>query len=369
MILAISIAIALIVPVGFLFLLRKFDLFRTGKFKWNIVTLIAGIVAYYFAAKINPAMVNAGWVTWDQVTRFTAPIVEETLKSIILLYIVSRADFNYVVDGALFGFGAGIGFAIIENVEYVNGHAEIALVVALARVFSTNLMHATGSGLIGTALAFFRGEKNKWRGGLVILGGYIVAILFHGVFNTMVNAGTFLAFAIAYGVLGAALIWYVIKRGMNTQKEWVGEKLGDQDRVTKQETLAVTGIESVVEKLIEPFRERFGEKKVPLVRNLLYKQAEMGIKRKLIETTPSPTKRAEIEGIIQTLYREMEELRKQIGMYQMMFVREVYLSQDYQVWALIQTRIAESSTGQKGGGLFDRATTRIKRRSAQKDES
>lgn len=369
MILAVSIAIALIVPVVFLFILRRFDLFQTGKFLWNIGTLIAGIVAYYFASQINPAMVNAGWVTWDQVVRFTAPIVEELLKSFILLYLVSRADFNYVVDGALYGFGAGIGFAIIENVEYVNRNIEIALVVALARVFSTNLMHATGSGLIGTALAFFRGEKEKWRGGLVIVGGYIVAMLFHGAFNTMVNAGAFLVFAIVYGVFGAALIWFIILRGMMAQKQWVGEKLGAQDRVTKEETRAVTGIENVVEKLIEPFRERFGEEKVPLVRELLYKQAEMGIKRKLIDTTPSPTKRVEIEGIIQSLYKDMEGLRSKIGMYPMMFVREVYLSQDYQVWAMIQTRIDESSTGQKGGGLFDRATTRIKRRSAPKDEA
>lgn len=369
MILAVSILIALIVPIGFLVFLRTFDLHKTAKFRKNIVTLVCGIIAYLLAARINPAMVNAGWVTWDQVVRITAPIVEELLKSLILLYLVSRADFNYVVDGALYGFGAGIGFAVIENVEYVEGNIEIALVVALARVFSTNLMHATGSGLIGTALAFSRGEKSKWRGGLAIVGGYVIAMAFHAAFNTMVNAGTFLVFAIGYGVVGAILIWFVIRRGLNTQKQWVGEKLGAEDRVTKEETRAVTGIEKVVDTLLQPFRERFGEEKIPLVRDLLYKQAEMGIKRKLMETTPSPTKRKEIETIIQTLYREMEDLRRRIGMYPMMFVREVYLGQDFQVWAMIQSRVAESSTGQKGGGLFDRVNDRIREKSIKKDES
>ncbi len=368
MIVIIAIVIAFAIPIGFLFFLRVFDLHKTAKFGHNIGALTCGVVAYLLAAQINPAMANAGWVTWDQIRSFTAPVVEEILKSVILLFLVSRADFNYVVDGALFGFGAGIGFAMIENVQYINGNAEIALIVSLARVFSTNLMHATGSGLIGTALAYHRGDSSR-RGKLVIAGGYVLAIVFHAVFNLMVNAGAFLFFAIGYGVLGAGLIWYVIRRGLNTQKEWVSEKLGAQDRVTKEETRAVTGIENMVEKLIEPFRERFGEEKVPLVRDLLYKQAEMGIKRKLVETTPSPTKRVEIEGIIQSLYKDMEGLRSKIGMYPMMFVREVYLSQDYQVWALINTRIIESSTGQKGGGLFDRATTRIKRRTAEKDQS
>ncbi|MBK9207159.1 MAG: PrsW family intramembrane metalloprotease [Anaerolineales bacterium] len=38
----------------------------------------------------------------------TAPILEEILKSLILIYLVKRAEFNYVVDGAIYGFGAGL---------------------------------------------------------------------------------------------------------------------------------------------------------------------------------------------------------------------------------------------------------------------
>lgn len=364
-----SFAIALTIPIVFLFFLRKFDLHRTAKFQRNVITLACGIAAYWLAAQINPLMVRAGWVTWDQVTRITAPIIEELLKSLILLYLVNRADFNYVVDGALYGFGAGIGFAIIENVEYVNANLEFALVVALARVFSTNLMHAAGSGVIGTVLAFHRGAKAKRRGMLVILGGYVFAIVFHAAFNTMVTAGTYLAFAIGYGVLGAVLIFYFIRRGMGAQKQWVGEQLGEQDRVTKEETRAVTGIENMVETLLTPFKDRFGGEKIALVRELLYKQAEIGIKRRLLESTPSPAKHKELEGIIKSLAKEMEGLRRQIGMYPMMFVREVYLGQDFQVWERIQARIAESSTGQKGGGLFDRVADRIKEKSNRKDQA
>lgn len=361
------IPIALIVPVIFLFALRSFDLHKTAKFGKNIATLICGIIAYLLAAQINPAVANTGWLEWTQVVRIVAPIVEEILKAFILIYLVNRADFNYVVDGAIYGFGAGIGFAIIENVEYVQGNIEFALVIALARVFSTNLMHATSSGLIGTALAFHRGSTNKKRGLLVIFGGYILAMFFHGIFNTMVNAGTFLAFAIIYGVVGAGLIWFAIRHGMDAQKDWVGEKLGMEDRVTKEETRAVISIDKMVETLIEPFRERFGDEKVPLVKELMYKQAEMGIKRKLLDATPSPTKRVEVETIIKNLSVEMEVLRKQIGMYPMMFVREVYLVQDIRLWDRLQTRIAETSTGQKGGGLWDMATNKIKQSKSQEE--
>ncbi|MEY2816737.1 MAG: hypothetical protein RL275_200 [Chloroflexota bacterium] len=367
MILVVSLFISLTVPVIFLFALRTFDLHKTVKFNRNIITLVFGILAYLLAAQINPAFSNSGWLEWRQVVRYVAPVVEEILKAIILIYLVNRADFNYVVDGALYGFGAGIGFAIIENIEYVQGNIASALVIALARVFSTNLMHATSSGLIGTSLAFYRGDENKRRGLLVVFGGYILAIFFHGVFNTMVNAGTFLAFAISYGAIGAALIWYVIRIGMTKQKNWVGEKLGASDRVTKEEVRAVTSIDKVVETLIEPFRERFGDDKVPLVRELMYKQVEMGIKRKLLDATPSPTKRKEVEDIVKKLYQEMEVLRNQIGMYPMMFVREVYLGQDIQLWDVLQTRIAETGKGQKGGGLWDMATNKIKQSKSEEE--
>lgn len=378
MILAISIIIGLTIPVGFLAFLRTYDLHKTAKFNRNLISLACGVGAYFIAAQINPAMQRAGWVTWDQVERFTAPVVEEILKALILIYLVSRAEFNYIVDGALYGFGAGIGFAIIENVQYVNNNIENALIVAILRVFSTNLMHATGSGLIGTALAYHRGsDKDKKRQGLfIIAGGFLVAISFHMVFNnivstmadTRVSAGLLFGFAIGYGVLGAFLIWYAIRRGMSTQKEWVGEKLGAQDRVSQQEVRAATNIEKIVDQLIRPFQESFGDAKVPLVRSMIYKQIEIGIKRKLIEKTPNPSKRMEIEAIIDTLGREMNQLRNEIGTYHMMFVRTVYLDQDFAVWDKINARIAENSTGQKGGGLWDTTTARIRQSKPREED-
>lgn len=365
MIVAIALAIALTVPVIFLFLLRRFDLYQTGQFKSNIITLMGGIVAYYFAAQINPYLVNAGWATWDQVIRIYAPIVEEILKSLIVVYLVRRADFNYIVDGVLYGFGAGIGFAIIENVEYVTGNPEIALVVALARVFSTNLVHATGSALIGTAWANQRGDKSN-RAWLIILGVYLFSMFFHGLFNTMVNAGTAILVAIAYGVIGTSIIYYVIRRGMNIQKQWVAEKLGMTDRVTQEETHVVRNIETINEILL-PVEKRFGIEKAHLVRGLIYKQAEIGIKRKLLDTDTSEARKKEINKIIEDLGKDINVLRNQIGSYCMMMVREVYLGQEMQVFNLLNARIASAGPVQKGGGVWNTLSEKMSQPESQEE--
>ena len=368
MVLAVSVLIALIGPVLFLVLLRRFDLHKTAKFNRNIITLIFGVIAYLLAVWVNRSVAEAGLATRIQIVRGVAPFAEEILKSLVLIYFVTRADFNYVVDGALFGFGAGIGFALIENIEYVTGRPDLAMTIAVARVFSTNLVHATGSGLIGTALAYSRGERKRGKGALAILGGYVFAILFHAIFNTMVNAGTFLVFAIAYGVIGTGLIWFIIKRGMQVQKEWVAEKLGMADRVTQEETRVVSNIETVNE-VLEPIEARFGAEKVSLVRALIYKQAEIGIKRKLVDPAPSEARRREIEEIIAGLVRDINKLRSQIGAYCMMMVREVYLGSDMQIWSLLNARIAAAGPGQKGGGLWDRVSERLRESPPPQGES
>lgn len=367
MLIYIALGIAVIVPALFLALVRKFDLFGTGKFNVNLWVMAAGIAGYVIAAQINPALINSGLLTRNQVIRITAPILEELLKSLMLIYLVQRADFNYIVDGAIYGFGAGIGFAMIENIEYVSGNPEIALSIAIARVFSTNLIHATASGIIGTALAYRRGDST-WRGWLIILIGYCFSMAFHMGFNTMVSGGAFLIFAIAFGFIGVGLILYVVRQGLKIQKKWVGETLGDQDRVTKGEVQIVRNIEDLKKLILEPVKKQFGADKVPVVEKIIYNQAEMGVKRKLLESTPSESKRTEIEAIIQKLAQEMVLLQKEAGFYCMMFVRRVYLDQTTKVFDSLTLRIAESSTGQKGGGLFDRASDRMKPSAPKKEE-
>ena len=157
-------------------------MYGTGTFRNIIIGGVWGVFAYLLVAQINPAMVDAGLVTFDNMVRFSAPILEEALKGIILIYFIYNASFTYFVDGAVYGFAAGIGFAIIENFEYVLGSPETALIQAVGRVLSTNLMHATGSGIIGISLGMARFDKSTKRM-LIFLSGLALAIVQHIIFN------------------------------------------------------------------------------------------------------------------------------------------------------------------------------------------
>jgi RsiW-degrading membrane proteinase PrsW (M82 family) len=365
MLIYVALGIAFIIPLVFLFLLNKFDLYGTGKFYINLLTILCGALAYFLAAQINPAIINSGLASRNQVIRLTAPILEEFLKALILIYLVQRADFNYVVDGAIYGFGAGIGFAIIENYEYITGHPHIAMTIAIARVFSTNLIHATASGLIGTALAYRRGDRS-WRGWMAVLLGYLFAMAFHMGFNTMVSAGTFLIFAVVFGFTGVGIIYAAIKRGLNLQKTMFVEGLNDLNRTTRNEVKALNTIEKF-DDLLKPFEIQFGRKKKEMVKDMLSKQAELGIKTVLLDSASSENQKRDMERVINDLQSEIGLIRGKIGSYCMMFVRAVYMDTDIKIWDAINSRVAESSTGQKGGGAYDRLTERMKPVPPQED--
>ncbi len=96
-------------------------------------------------------------VNYETLTRITAPIIEEILKALILIYLIQHPRFRYIVDGAVYGIAVGIGFALSENLFiYLPGAGDAVLVTAISRTLSTSLMHATASGLVGISLGRLR---------------------------------------------------------------------------------------------------------------------------------------------------------------------------------------------------------------------
>jgi RsiW-degrading membrane proteinase PrsW (M82 family) len=279
----IALIIACLIPLLYLYLIRRADFYKTGNFRYVLLSVAWGLVAYELAVLVNTTLVDEGIVSRDQLIRFAAPAIEEILKGIIIFYLVSRADFRYFVDGAIYGFGAGIGFAIVENFEYVLGHPEAALMVAISRVSSTNLIHATGSAILGVALGHSRfdhsGSLRRW-GALAV--GLLLSIGLHTGFNNMASNGMLLAYAIASGLGAAAFIWYVIKQGLAEEKRWIEEKLPEFGRITHGEAAIVNQFEQV-KKLLAPVAQHFGYQTADLCEEFLRKQAHLGILRKSAE--------------------------------------------------------------------------------------
>ena len=341
---------ATLFPLGFLAILASRNLYRTGKFHYNILTLLWGGVAYLLASHLNPAIQNLGGATRDQMVRFIAPVVEETLKCLIVLYLVRRRDFVYIMDGIAYGFGAGIGFAVFENFEYIGARPDAAILLAVSRVFSTNIMHATGTAMIGSALGHSRLNRDTSRV-FFALGGILFAIAAHMGFNSLVNSSAALVFAFVYAALGAVIISFVVRYGFRKAALAFQQNLGMLDRVTKNESAIVNRVQTL-DVILKPVIEVFGEQEADKVRQLIILQAQLGLQRENLNKVRDAALRKGISEEVDKLKARAEAVRKSVNTYCMLYVRGLFPENNIPLWALIQQRVPATGTGQAGGGVW-----------------
>jgi RsiW-degrading membrane proteinase PrsW (M82 family) len=349
--------IAIAIPMAVLTWIYFLDKYRTGEFKLVVVCFVVGVLAYFLAAQINPATTDLGWVNDNQMVRFVAPVVEELLKAAVLFILVRRAKFTYFVDGAIYGFTIGIGFAIAENFEYILGYSNVAMAVAVNRVISTNLMHAAATATTGIVLGWARFRKPSQR--LILnLVAVLPAIALHMAYNnlvTRVESGWLLVYAVVVGGGAVGLTALLIRRGLKEEESWIKEKLGEPDRVEREEARAAQKIDKL-DAVLKRLAETFGDGTAKQIEKLLLIQARLGILRKTVEKMSDEKMRAGIQAQIDELRIEMERERKQIGSYAMVYLRYTHLEEIFSVYAALESRIKDlaAQPHAPGMGVFDR---------------
>ena len=227
-----------------------------------------------------------------------APIFEEISKSFALPFISLSHRCQWFVDGAVLGLAAGTGFAIRENwlyLERVGPDEGIGL--ALARVSSTNLMHAGCTAIVGAAIVVTAGRAWYQRLGIG-LGGLLVAITLHSSFNRLTGV---MVFAIAAGIVAL---------GMPLSSRWVRQDLQSHG-ANASEQAALGGGSSVAE-LLDHFEARYGADAAEKAEKLVAVQREIAIGRNAGRASD-----AEIAALVE----KADELRRGIGLFAMMWLR------------------------------------------------
>ena len=345
MILAIVVAVS--VPLLFLYLVRWLDLYASGSFRAIVICLLWGVTAFILAFQANTFALSL--VGFGLLVTLVAPIIEEILKSLSLIYYVSRPDFTYFVDGAIYGFAVGTAFAVLENLLYLGrARSEAGLLVALSRAFSTSLMHGSASALVGVSLGRLRFGRGFSRVASVLLG-WAVAMALHITFNNVINrdqGSLTLLLAVIIGLGGVGLTAAFIFWGLSEERRWLRETLGLHVGVSAGESAIVQQLDNL-DPLLAPIGERFGADKRKQVEALLRLQAQLGLKRKVQEMTPDPKLRAEMGAQVTALRQEMDTVRRALGLYCMAYVRSILPPETEPLWAhlgrTLETREASSA--------------------------
>ena len=214
--------IAIAIPLAFLLLVRRLDLYASGSFAAVLLCMGGGVAAFLAAGQLNGALLPL--VGYALIVTLVAPIVEEILKSLLLIYFVQQPEFTYFVDGAIYGFAAGVAFAVVENILYLSQVPTTAatgasVILAVTRAFSTSLMHGSASALVGVALGRFRFGRGRTRFAALLLG-WGAAMLLHLAFNNLISRDLGLltiGLAITLGLGGVLLNGLLIRWGLREE--------------------------------------------------------------------------------------------------------------------------------------------------------
>lgn len=334
----IAYVIALAVPLFAIYLIHALDLFQTSNTRTLRICILWGATfAFGIAYVVNKGVIEQLMLTGASqaqslqvVARVTAPILEEILKAAILIYFIRKPSFRYFVDGAIYGFGVGIGFALLENVTYIASSGNAALALAISRVLSTTLMHAMASALVGISLGQLRRSKAR----LLPVLGILLAIGVHIIYNNVVNALTgtaLLLVAITIGVGGAAFIGLQINRGVNEEKKRFSKTLDvKKQNVSEGEVGAIQRLGgSAAEEMFAQLQETFGEEQITLIRRLLVTQANIGIlQNNLNSGNVSERLRRAWEDEIAQKREEFQQHRKALGRSVMGYMQALFPSED-----------------------------------------
>lgn len=356
-----GLTLAFIFPLFFLRFIRWLDFYQTGQPKLILLSLIWGEIAFALAAFSNNFLLNSGLADQDAIIRIYAPIQEEIIKGLVLLYLIRLPKFTYSVDGAVYGFATGIGFAVVENFAYITDPATAAA-GAWQRILTANLVHATSSTILGIALGIFHLKRSRSRW-LIFVSGLFLAIGQHMFYNAISLNGPSLIVAFGTAFLGLIFIYLAMQHRKRQAQDWIRQKLGMDDRVTPGEVAMVNRLDSKQD-VFYPVFQRFGAEKASQVEQLVYLQARIGIKRKTLDSfQKNDFLRNAVEAEMSKMRTEMDVVRRAIGVYAMLFVRGLYTEEMISVWDQMQAKIRERSVlneGQKPGGLWSSLEERLK---------
>ena len=173
--------VALLPVLVFLLALVLADSFKLVSTPNLARALAAGALAAVAATLLHGWLFDAFDVT-DQglvpFSRYVAPVTEETLKALFLVYALWRRQIGFLVDAAIIGFAIGAGFSTVENIEYLRTLTSTTIWLWVVRGFGTAMLHAGTTAIIAiTAKSLI--DRSPQRGLAVLIPGWAAAVLLH----------------------------------------------------------------------------------------------------------------------------------------------------------------------------------------------
>jgi len=262
------------------------------------------------------------------VTRVIAPVVEELLKLLFVVYAIRGRRVGFPVDAAIVGFAVGTGFALVENSYYLIALQSSGPVLWLVRGFGAAILHGASTGIAAIAAQSLasRGHRQSVR---VFVPGALAAIALHAVYNQFVLPPV-VATLLLLAVL-PPLVLLTFNRSEHSTREWMGAGL-DLDvellRLVLSEDFGDTRLGAYLQQL----RSRFPGPVVADMFCLMRLELELGIRAKGMVMARDAGLEVPLDDELLAGLAEVRYLEKAIGPTGLMALTPLQVSSERDAW-------------------------------------
>ena len=272
------VAIAVSVLPVFLFLaaLVLLDSYKLIPARAVLMAVLAGTASGAVAYALNVSLIPSLAMSEKSYSILVAPPLEEVLKALYIVWLLSRRKIGFVVDAATYGFAVGTGFALIENLTSIYSYQNPTIWTWIVRGFGTALMHGGTTAIMAMITRNLHNKARTFRPTL-LLPGLAAAIVLHSIYNSFLVspllATAFILLVFPYVAM------FLFQQSERETRSWLGTGF-DTDQELLRVMRAGEVSETPVGLYLKGLRASFPPEVIVDMMCLLRLRAELGIKAK-----------------------------------------------------------------------------------------
>lgn len=330
--------LGILIPLFFLYLVHLLEIYAASRHEVLGLSIGWGVLVFSIAYAINRFMLDQDLATIKDLNLLAAPILEESLKSALLIVLMRRFILRYAADGMAYGFAIGIGFAMVENLVYVVNNPDTGVQLAMTRSLSTSLVHGFTTALVGTIAGASLPFPNRTRVNRFLFG-LLLVIMTHASFNFVVkhlSGAELLLTALGMGLGSMVLIIIIMRRTLERESQAIHLELAG---ILSAGELMATRNPEMVAQLLAQHRGTIGEDRTHLIQRYVTLQAQRGILRKNIALSQNAKLVETLNRQLQTAEQQLDVLRGSMGLYTWIWLRSVLPSEESDVWLQLDNQL------------------------------
>jgi hypothetical protein len=317
------------------------DSFKLVRVTSVVVAIAAGALVAILLLPFHDWLMGLSQIGVRPFTRYVSPVSEESVKAAFIVFLLWRRRVGFLVDAAVLGFAVGAGFAVVENIDYLQHLPNASLALWLVRGLGTAVLHGATTAMFAM---ISKTLVDRWtdRHAFALLPGLGVAIAIHSAFNHVPLPPLAMTFMILL-VLPIAMV-LVFQRSEAATREWVGAGL-DLDvellDLVRSEHFGYTRFGTYLQEL----RQRFNGLVVADMFCLLRLELELSIQAKAMLLAREAGLVIPVTPDLQISLDEIRYLQTSIGRTGLLALKPLQVTSDRDRWHRYLLTEAGKSTG------------------------